>query len=334
MRITKEMLLNIAQDTVEKLVRENPSIIAAYLHGSILREDPLLGGTTDIDLVFIYAGGNRRREITRLTDEVTLDIEYHPQSLYRPPRTLRSDPWLGNTIYDCQSIHDPDHFIDFVQASVRGLFGTPENVIERAEPLLTEARQTWLRYHNQIPESGPELVAEYLHALECIANAVACLNGPPLTERRFLLEFPARAEAMGNPGLHVGLLGLLGTVNISKNEIAAWLPGWEAAYKAVGGMPEVPPHLHPNRKAYHLRAYQAMLESENPETAVWPLLRTWTRAARHLPAASNPVKAWTDACDQINLLNDHFAQKVHGLDAYLDTVEEFFENWKQARGLV
>ena len=47
MRITKDMLLNIAQDTVTKRVQEDPSIMAAYLHGSILSEEPLLGGTTD-----------------------------------------------------------------------------------------------------------------------------------------------------------------------------------------------------------------------------------------------------------------------------------------------
>ena len=107
MRITKEMLLNIAEDTVAKRVKEDPTIMAAYLQGSILREEPLLGGTTDIDLVFIYAGGNRHREIARLTDEITLDIEYHPQNLYRPPRALRADPWLGYAVYDCQSVYDP-----------------------------------------------------------------------------------------------------------------------------------------------------------------------------------------------------------------------------------
>jgi hypothetical protein len=39
-----------------------------------------------------------------------------------------------------------------------------------------------------------------------------------------------------------------------------------------------------------------------------------------------------DACDELSLLGDHFASRVEGLDAYLDTVEELFRKWKSERG--
>jgi hypothetical protein len=336
MRVTRDVLLNIAKEAVSRKLKQETSlsIIAAYLHGSVLGNAPLLGDTTDVDLVFIFPGRERRREIMRVTDDLTVDIEYHPQELYRPPRKLRINPWLGYTIYYCEALHDPSHFIDFVQASVRGLFNTSENIMGRAEPLLREARQIWMRYHTQIPESGPKLIAEYLSTLERIVNAIALLNGGPLTERRFLLQFPERAQAIGIPGLYADLLNLLGVAGMDSAELSAWLPDWEKAYRTLGGMPIVPPHLHPSRRIYHLHAYRAILAGIQPLAVTWPLLRTWTHIVRFLPTEGQLFQKWVDVCDQLNLLNDHFVQKVDALDAFLDTVEELFEDWKREHGLL
>ncbi len=51
MRINPEMLIKIAKDHVARRERKEKDLIAVYLTGSVTEGEPLLGGTTDIDMV-------------------------------------------------------------------------------------------------------------------------------------------------------------------------------------------------------------------------------------------------------------------------------------------
>jgi hypothetical protein len=83
-------------------------------------------------------------------------------------------------------MYDPQHFLDFVQASVRGQFSRPETVLIRVRKLVGHAREMWLSFYTTPRIPGPQEASLYLHALEQ-ANGVAGLSGRNLTERRFLL---------------------------------------------------------------------------------------------------------------------------------------------------
>ncbi len=333
MRITRDMLFKIAQDTVAERTKKDPAIIAAFLVGTVLEGEPLLGGTTDIDIVFVYSSVSQYREIIRLTEEVHLDILHRAKSQFEPARELRLEPWVGTTIYACKPLYDPEHFLDFIQATVRGLFHHPDNVMGRAASLLESARNTWLRFHNQSPEHGPEQVQEFLLALENVANAIACLSGPPLTERRFLQHFPASAEEAGHPGLYPGLMGLLGGAALDADDIESWLPHWEEVYDAAGELTTPPVQLHPHRRAYYLRAFNELLTGEKPQVALWPLLRTWTMAVDLLSPDGLHLTPWQRVFEQLNLTGEGFEKRLAGLDAYLDLVEEIFEKWSQGSGI-
>jgi hypothetical protein len=229
MRINRDTLLRIAQDTVSQRARAERDILAAYMCGSVLGDDPLLGGSTDIDLVFIHVGLiPAEREITYLTEDVHLDIAHHLDRDYRQARRLRKHPWLGPTIASCKILYDPHHLMDFTQASVRGQFDQPENTLSRARPLLDRSRQEWLALATAVrqgPVTGPQIVEQFFRAVESAANAVALLAGPPLTERRFLMNFPGRAESAGSPGLYAGLLGLLGASQLDPALLTVGSPG-------------------------------------------------------------------------------------------------------------
>ncbi|MDH5505686.1 MAG: hypothetical protein OEZ02_00515 [Anaerolineae bacterium] len=321
------MLLKIAEETAAKRVLANPEILAVFLHGAILGEQPLLGGTADVDLTFIYEQGFARREFLRLTDEVHLDINHHPKDKYQPARGLRIDPWLGPTVYYCRSLHDPKHFIDFTQASVRGMFDEVENVTARAQALLEEARQEWQQCRDLTHESIPQQVDGFLRALFLAANAAASLTGPPITERRLLLDLPQRAHACGRPGLYAGVLGLLGAAHADAQTVCDWLPAWEAAFLAAQTLANRPPPLHASRRHYYQRAIQAMLQSAQPQNAYWLLLYTWTQAIETLPPDSAHQPAWVQAGDQLNLLGKHLENKLEGLDVLLDSVAEVLGSW-------
>ena len=333
MRITSETLFKIANDTIGRRTRSDRDIIAAYVHGSLLEGDPLLGGTTDIDLFFIHAEpAPLTREIQRLTDEIHLDIAHHTQSDYRHTRDLRLHPWLGPTLSGCKILYDPQHLLDFIQAGVRSQFNRPDNVLRRARGQAEHARQIWLSLHDLANEPALHEIVFYLRAVEHAANAIALLSGSPLTERRFLLQFPLRAEAIERPGLFKGLLGLLGAQNVDSDGLRAMLPAWETAYKAISPT-GASPRLHPDRRLYYRSAFEKILQSERPHCLLWPLLRTWTEAISLLSPEGAERQAWQDTFFRVGLMGANFSQRVAALDAYLDTIEETLDEWARVRGL-
>lgn len=333
MRITPEILRKIARDSVAQRTRSDRDLLAVYLVGSLLEDDPLIGGTTDIDLFFIHNDDiQQAREIVRLTEEVHLDITHHSRYLYHQPRELRLHPWMGSTIYGCKILYDPRHFMDFTMASVCGQFYQPDNILKRAQPQAEDARQTWLSFQLEPREPTPVDLAHYLTAVENSANAIACLSGSPLPERRLLLQFTERAQAAGHGGMYKGLLGLLGAPRVDAEVVRAWIPQWRGA---ILSLPQgnAFPRLHPHRMAYYQRAFDSILSGPDPMAVLWPLLHTWILAIQALPEDAPAVRDWQEAMGQLGLLGSDFSERVAALDAFLDTVEETLENWAQANGV-
>lgn len=333
MRITPAMLHKIARDTVEQRKRHDHSLLAVYLTGSLFAGNPIFGGTADIDLFFIHDERvSPEREIQRLTDEIHLDIAHHGRDDYSQARTLRLHPWMGYNIINCTIMHDPQHFMDFTQASVRGQFEQPENILGRVQGQAEHARQVWLSLHDQKDEPHLSQVRQYLHAVGQAANAVACLSGPPLTERRFLRIFPDRAAVVGRSGLYAGLLGLLGAGQVEDGAFDSWLESWEKAYLALPA-DEAPAHLHPDRFAYYRRAFDSLVNGDSPQDVLWPLLCTWLEAVSLLPGDSPQFAKWQDAFSTLGLLGPGYRERIAALDAYLDSVEELLDEWGQRRGI-
>lgn len=330
MRVNRGTLLKIANDTVSQRTRQDLNIISAYLCGSLLGDDYLLGGTADIDLAFIHIDSvPEEREIVRLTDEIHLDIAHYPQRDFLQTRELRVHPWLGPTIFGCDILYDPQHFMDFTQASVRGQFNRSDYVLERAQVESEHARQIWMAFYKDTPaEPGPREVVTYLHAVGQAVNAVASLNGPPLTERRLLLSFQERADMVGRPGLQPGLLGLLGAQNVDAEVLKEWLNHWQFAYEAIP-TEKIQPRLHPDRKVYYRSAFEALLEGDQPHAVLWPLTRTWSQAALLLAPGDSALATWRKAFTQLGFLETGFAERVEALDAYLDVVEEALDDWRK-----
>lgn len=332
MRITRDTLLKIVRDTVSRRTQSDRGIMGVYLTGSLLGEDFLLGGAADIDLVAIHADEpHTEREIVSLSEDVNLDFCHHLHREYRNPRQLRVHPWLGPTLFSCEVLYDPQHFLDFTQASVRGQFDTPEHVMQRARPQAEHSRQMWTEFYTTQPDPEPAVLSKYLRSLDHAANSIGSLSQGPMTERRFLIMYRQRAEAAGRPGLYPGFLGLIGGNQVDAQTMEGWLPDWEAAYSAAAKNGKVG-RLHPVRLGYYRRGIMALLKSGEPKTALWPLLRTWTHAITDLPQDSGHRAVWTQAMEVLGLGKDGFQEKVQAEDAYLDLVEETLEKWAEENG--
>jgi hypothetical protein len=335
MRVTRESLIRIAKETAQQRAFNDRGIIAAYLTGALVYEaDHLLGGTADIDIIFVHAEEpQQKREFVKLTPDFHLDISHRAKAEFKRPRDLRLDPWLGWEMYDPMLLIEREKFFEFVQAGLRAgfEFNAPAPALQRSRLLLSHGRGIWRDLLEISDTVTPKDVAQYMKSLYHAVNAVAELSGPPLQERRLMLGFAARAETAKRPGMDAGLIGLLGASNLDPGVINEWVPEWKLAFEAAMENSHVDSRIHPARLNYYEKAINAILAGETPRAALWPLLQTWTFA---VDALSEPaLSAWRSACEQLGLTMPGFEEHVNGLDQYLDEVEVLLDELAAEHGL-
>jgi hypothetical protein len=331
MRITRETLIRIAKETAQKRALSEPGLVAAYLTGSLRTDNPFLGNATDVDIVFVHDSETKvRREILPLTPEIHLDIVHNPRSDYDKPKKLRVHPWLGPELYDPLPLYGTQHFFEFVQAGVRDKYNEPTSILTRSHSLAENARQIWSGL--QLSQaSGPEFLKTYLASIHLAANAVALLTGGPLAERRFLLQFPARTTAAGQPGLAAKPLELLGANQVETATLLGFLPEWERTFIEAANCPTVERNIAAPRLGYYKLAFESILAGEMPQAVVWPLILTWTQSVSALPPMWKDH--WQSACETLGLVGDVLEEKLAGLDHFLDTIEEMLEKMTTSQGL-
>jgi hypothetical protein len=335
MRVTRESLTRIAKETAQERAFNDRSIIAAYLTGSLVSDtEPMLGGTTDIDIIFVHVDEPKhRREFVKLTSDFHLDISHRAKAEFKRPRELRLDPWLGWEMYDPTLLFEREKFFEFVQAGLRAgfEFNAPTPALHRSRSLLAHGRQVWRDLLEIKDAVAPTDITQYLKSLYHAVNAVAELSGPPLQERRLMLEFPSRAETAQRPGMNAGLIGLMGASALDSSQVNAWIPEWKLAFEAATESSRVDGRVHPARLNYYEKAISAIAGSETPHAALWPLLQTWTLAVDVLP--DHFVDTWRSACAQLGLTGTSFEERVEGLDHFLDEVEALLDELAREHGL-
>lgn len=336
MRVTRESLIRIAKETAQERAFNDSSIIAAYLTGSLVSPeiDPMLGGTADIDIIFVHTEEpKQRREFIKLTPDFHVDISHRAKAEFKRPRELRVDPWLGWEMYDPMLLYERERFFEFVQAGLRAgfEFNAPAPALQRSRLLLTQGRRLWRDLLEVSETIMPKEVLLYMDAIFQAVNAVAELSGPPLQERHLMLEFAPRAETAQRPGLNAALTDLLGTSNLDSAHIAEWIPAWKLAFEAATHKKRVDPRIHPARLNYYEKAIHAILGGEMSHAALWPLLHTWSLAVDVL--SPDHLDPWRSACDQLGFNPSRFEEHVEGLDHYLDEVEILLDELAAQHGL-
>ncbi|HEX5840512.1 MAG TPA: hypothetical protein VFY26_21915 [Anaerolineales bacterium] len=336
MRVSRESLIRIAKETVQERTFNNRAIIAAYLTGALVQDDidPILGGTADIDIIFVHADEPRlRREFIKLTPDFHVDIGHRARAEFKRPRELRVDPWLGWEMYDPLLLYEREKFFEFLQAGLRAgfEFNAPAPALQRSRLLLAHGRQIWRDLLEAGDQVTPQDMAKYMKSLFHAVNAVAELSGPPLHERRLMLEFRLRAETAQRPGMTAGLAGLMGGNGLDPEQIRTWLPDWKLAFEAAAEKERVDNRIHPARVNYYEKAIRSMMQGDTPQAALWPLLQTWTLAVEVLP--EHAVDAWRSAVSQLGFTPSGFESRVEGLDQFLDEVEVLLDDLAREHGL-
>jgi hypothetical protein len=327
--ITRQKLIQIAHDEARKRSTSG-DVISAYLIGSVVGEEPLLGGATDVDIVLIHAERPQvGREFIPLINDVHIDLMHHSQGLYARPRKLRSHPWLGPSIAEPIFLHDPDHFFEWAQAAVRGQFHRLDHVVARSRAFLSRARR--LKSHL---EHSPNWLLTYLHVALEGANTIASLIGPPACGRRLTLILEQRLHALDQSALFDRFMKLLGAQSLEQEGFPETLKIWQRAFEAASEI-STDLELHTCRLPYHLQAFQALAEAGRHETATWTLLATWAIAmqALKLKAKDAPhLEAWEGTLESLQLTSRHAQARATALEGFLDQVERALEAWSSEHG--
>jgi hypothetical protein len=335
MRVTRESLIRIAKETAQQRAFTERDIIAAYLTGSLASDvDSMLGGTADIDIIFVHIDEPKhRREFVKLTPDFHLDISHRAKAEFKRPRELRLDPWLGWEMYDPMLLFEREKFFEFVQAGLRAgfEFNAPAPALQRSRMLLSHGRQIWRDLLETSDVVRPQDITRFMKSLFHGVNAVAELSGPPLYERRLMLEFLPRTETAQRPMMNAELVNLIGASELDVSQVSSWVPDWKLAFEAATENSHVDARIHPARVNYYEKAIQAMLAGETPHAAIWPLLQTWSLAADVLP--DHFAGTWRAACEHLGFTTSGFEERVERLDKYLDEVEALLDELAVQYGL-
>jgi hypothetical protein len=335
MRITRELLHKFAQQTVKARLRSEPDIHAAYMMGSLIKENPLLGGITDIDLVLVHKyQAPAKRECLPLTPDVSLDIYHKIREDYADHRSFRQDPWMGYPLTHYNIIlYDSEHWLEFIQSSVNAEFHRPDNVLKRVRKFSNAARENWFSMFQQPPQSHNAWLDRYLEILSLAANSISGLIGPPLTRRRFLMSFQERVETLGVVKVLAGFYGLLGLSEEQHEHLEVWADAFKQDLAFLSESTTPPVHLHPCRHKYYLNGIEALINGESPSHAIWPLLKTWLDVQMASKQTTPHVETWKDCLSSLGLTEERTADKIDALDAYLDSIEIVIESWEDAYGI-
>lgn len=329
MIIRREKLIELARGEAERRA-ETGDVISGYVIGSLASGDPLFGGAADIDLVLIHGDEpDAPHEVVPLSEDVHLDIVHYPRSLYANPRSLRVDPWLGPSMCEPLFLYDPSHFFEWAQAGVRGRFHRSDHVHARAVAFLKQARRTW----DRLSRSNGWL-QDYTNAVLEGANAVVSLGGFPVAGRRLALALEDRTARLGAEEVYTEFLVLLGAGAVDRWEAPAWIAAWARAFDAAARVSSLP-WLHPSRRAYYLRGFQALLEAGRPECVTWTLLASWDRSIRALAAAGEAADhhaSWVEVLQRLGLSPAFSESRAAQLDRYLDHIERLVERWAVRNG--
>jgi hypothetical protein len=334
MRITRDLLHKFARETVKQHKRKEPDIHAAYLMGSLLDEEPLLGGTTDIDLMLVHKYlAPIERETAALTPEISVDVYHKTVDDYEPSRQFRQDAWVGYPLtYNHILLYDTDHWLEFLQASVSAEFHRVDNVLARVTALLASAREGW-RGLSQLSEVNHlDWLDQFLTTLFLGANAITGLIGPPLATRRLMITFYQRLHDLGTPEVWDSFCGLLGCSDDLFLNYKPWISAFEQDLLQLAEIGSPPPHLAPCRQLYYLQGIRSLTASEEGLLPLWPLLRVWLDVHLALPQPGPGQDTWHEFLAALNLTDDFTSAKTKTLDAYLDHIEVLIENWADTYG--
>jgi hypothetical protein len=328
--ITTDRLIHLAKEEVKSRA-ERPGLIAAFLVGSVLENEPLLGGCTDVDIVLIHSTVQLQpREFKRLSRQVHLDIHHYTKQDFENPRQLRTDPLLGCSLCKSLRLHDPDHFFDWAHAAACARFNRPDNKLARAHILLDQSRSQ----RSRLDQANPLWPSNLQQAAWDGVNALCCLERQPALGRRAVLKLRAQLQSLDALSHYSKFLDFFQVDRMDQWNVPAWLTGFGKAFDLAIQLKQSA-HFNPVRRDYFLKAFQSLAETGNPEAAVLSMLKFWPLPLNNedpMLQLVEEAKTRQSMLAATGFVDESYDQKLMKLEALLDDIELFIEDWGVAHG--
>ncbi len=331
--MTRDRLQNITQTFINKRLRSDHSIICIYLVGSMLKEDPFINGSADVDLVVVHdIPVENSREIISVSPDVTIDIHHIDQTYYTPPRKVRKDPWIGSSLcFDPVVLYGKGHWFEFARASIEAGFFNPEYVMGRSKLFLSKARTNFSELERAALSGNGNYPLIYLKTIENTVNALACLVQAPLTDRTLMRQFKDVADALKQPETVADLHALILGQNDPSPYYEYFYNSWNYYMDYFGSSGSAEPHHKMNtaRLAYYT-APVAYYWTEHLTSALWIMAKSWSSIANYLYLEDNEY--YNSFCSILEISKDHFPQRRSGLEHFIEQAEESQFDWGKSQG--
>jgi hypothetical protein len=291
--IEQNVLLRLAREFADRKIKANPTLRAIVLAGSVARAEPALGDAVDIDILLIDdVVPDPAYEVERLSENVFIDATYVRVAELADRKALRMHHYLAPALNDALILHDPRHYFDILQASVRAPYNKPDNIYARARAALTPAQRIIDRFtlwREDPPADGPSFndLADLRQALYLIAQSIILLSGQPgdaVGPRKFMVRFEA-ASRRHDTNLYPLFLESLGIARLPPNVLDSFLPEWLALYKAANQRGSTHPVIHSYKRGYYERGFKALAAEAHTLNTLWLFEQTLAACAQ----AADPV---------------------------------------------
>jgi hypothetical protein len=228
-----EQARELARQWVMKEIGAVPGFGGAFFHGSTawLPAAAPISGTSDIDVILVFAQSPPRSFGKLLYQGVILDVSWMPESELQPPELILGNYYLAGSFRAPGIIADPAGRLTKLQAVVTANFAEYAWVTKRCE----HARSRVLRNIRSLTEfeSFPDRVIAWLFASGVLTHIllVAGLQNPTVRRRYLAVRRLLRDYDLAE--VYDRLLEQLGCARIRPDQVRRHLAGLTATYDAA-----------------------------------------------------------------------------------------------------
>lgn len=267
--------------------RRTPGLVGAYFAGSVtwLPDDALLPDTSDLDLMLVVDGPLPANKLGKFRyADVLLEVTYLPAAQVQTPEQVLGDYHLAGSFRTPNVIFDPTGRLTRLQAAVGDGFAQRRWVEQRC----TQATARIVERLYSQPSTAPlhDQVTAWLFAAGGAPHVllVAGLQNP--TVRRRYVAVRGLLANYGRLDFYPPLLELLGCEQMGRDQVAAHLPGLEAAFDAASSALRSPfffaADLSEQGRPVALDGSREWIESGNHREAVFWMVATYSRCIQVL----------------------------------------------------
>ncbi|MBM4422965.1 MAG: hypothetical protein FJ030_06170 [Chloroflexi bacterium] len=331
--IEQATLLRLARDYANRKVKERPTMKAAVLIGSVARNEPPLGDAVDIDILLIDdAIPDPPLEIARLSDTVFVDAAFVRTADYADRKSLRAHHFTAPALNDALILHDPRHYFDILQASIRASYNKPESIHARARSALAEAQNLTNRLILWREDPTPDLpsldlVDDLRRSIGLAAHAIILLSGQPgdaIGARKLMVRFEAAAR-QHQPELYPLFLAALGATDLQPSSIETMLADWLALYKSASQRSAPDPLTHPAKRGYYERGFRALIAEGHALNTLWLFEHTASACARASAALPDEWRNFlTATCKDSGA---QFTERIRDAERLASLAESTLNEW-------